>query len=352
MSLDTTNGPLSSDEHFALQRAVKEKRGYLNHRVIIMLLLETGARPIQLVQLEEQDLRVDNSSSGHVFYSLNIPRAKQRKVGEPDKKRRRISPTLGDSIQELIRQNHLHYGDGGASMPLLCVKHVNLKKLTKELENRYRLHMKVSGCYLRIRSYPTLVDIISPRTGKTLRLCPQRLRYTFFTRLAEQGASTNHLAELADHVDNKTIVIYVSSTSSVVDRLNLALGKDSYYAGTMRRFVGEILPLTGNEDKAAVIVGSTPTLKNLGGIGICGADFLCDLYPPLSCYVCPKFQAWVDGPHQKLLKELESFVQSLVEKAANQSDRIPYQLVDVIVALRQLLTRIEVMKNGEEGSET
>jgi integrase len=346
MSRDVDEGPLSHDEHFLIRQAVKDGRGPLLSRVIIMLLLELGARPIQLVQLEEQDFIVITGPSGHKFYSLNVPRAKQRTVGDPGKKNRRISPQLGQLIETLIECNHSTYDDQGPQMPLLCVRNRSVKKLTKELRGHYELHLKVVGFAQRVRGYPQSANIISPRTGKLLKLVPRRLRYTYFTMLAEQGASTLHLAELADHSDDKSIAIYVASTSSVVERLNAALGKDAHFASIIKRFLGEVIKHTGNEDSAALIQGSTPTFKDLGGIGVCGANFLCNLYPPLSCYLCPKFQAWIDGPHEHLLLELEAYVERLIEHSGNPSDRIPHQLVDIMTAIRQLLKRIEEMKNG------
>lgn len=344
MTRDVNDGPLSHDEHFLIRQAVKEGHGPLLNQAIIMLLLELGSRPVQLVQLEEQDFIVKVSPSGQPFYSLNVPRAKQRTVGQAEKKRRRISSELGQLITELIERNHPKYGDRGPQMPLLCVRNNN-KKLTDELKERYELHMKTIGFTQRVRDFASLANIISPRTGKLIRLNPQRLRYTYFTLLAEQGASTNHLAELADHSNDKSIAIYISSTSSVVDRLNAAFGKDKYYADTIIRFQGQILEHTGTEDPAAVIHGATPQFKNLGGIGVCGANFLCNLYPPLSCYICPKFQAWTDGPHEQLLLDLEVYVKQLIEQSGGPSDRIPYQLVDVMASIRQLLMRIEELKN-------
>jgi hypothetical protein len=348
MSRDVDDGPLSQDEHFLLRQALKTGKGRLQDRVILMLLLETGSRPVQLVQLEECDLIVNSETASHSFYSLNIPRAKQRQIGEPPKKRRRISSELGRAIKDLVIENHVKYGERGVQMPILCIKNVRRKKLTEELETKFELHLKVVGFGQRVRGYSASAGIVSPRTGKFLKLHALRLRYTYFTMLAEQGAATNHLAELADHSNDRSVAVYVSSTSGVVDRLNAALGKDAYYSSMIQRFLGEVVTRNQNKEKSGVIFASTPNLKNLGGIGVCGADSLCDLYPPLSCYVCPKFQAWIDGPHAKLLEELEAFVKTLVERSANQSDRIPYQLTDVVASLRQLLDRINDLKNGKK----
>jgi hypothetical protein len=101
-----------------------------------------------------------------------------------------------------------------------------------------------------------------------------------------------------------------------------------YFAGTV---------VNKNKLTERMVNGTTPTLKNLGGIGSCGASYLCKLMPPLSCYVCPKFQAWSDGPHKAMLEELEKYVKLLTDSSGNPSDRIPHQLSDVIKALRQLL---------------
>lgn len=222
------------------------------------------------------------------------------------------------------------------------------KKLTKELTGRYKLHMKVVGFGQRVRGYSIQADIVSPRTKGHLKLHALRLRYTYFTMLAEQGIAATHLAELADHSNDKSIAVYTASTSNVVDRLNAALGNDPHYSATIGRFLGQLVTRDEPHQIGAIIQGSTPTLKTLGGIGVCGANFLCDLYPPLSCYVCPKFQAWIEGPHKRLLQELERFVESLIDKSANQADRIPYQLVDVITSVRVLLTKIDRIRNGEK----
>jgi integrase len=183
MSRDVDDGPLSHDEHFLVRNAVETPVGELIDRVIVMLLLETGARPVQLVLLEERDLFVTSQGNDHVFYSLDIPRAKQRHVGEPARKRRRISSRLGCAIEKLIEQNHATYGQLGPEMPILCTVHPNGKKLTKELNAKYRFHLKVATFTQHVSKYPNVANIVSPRTGKLLNLHSLRLRYTFFTNL-------------------------------------------------------------------------------------------------------------------------------------------------------------------------
>jgi len=111
MSRDPRRGPLDDQEHWLLRQAIKAGEGDLIERVCVMLVLETGSRPSQLVLLEEQDFQVYRAPSGESFYSIAIPRLKQRTVSGYERKWRRLSPDLGVLIQELVAKNHRQYGD-------------------------------------------------------------------------------------------------------------------------------------------------------------------------------------------------------------------------------------------------
>lgn len=158
------------------------------------------------------------------------------------------------------------------------------------------------------------------------------------------------IAEMLDHSTLNNVSIYVKSTGPFVDRLNAALGGNDLYTAVIDRFLGKLTTRAEQEDPRRIIPGLTPTRKSLGGIGICGLDSLCSLYPPLSCDICPKFHAWTDGPHEEMLRELEAYVRQLTARSGNSSDRIPHQLQDVIASLRSLLARLQTDQRrvGEE----
>ncbi|MET0462601.1 MAG: site-specific integrase [Chitinophagaceae bacterium] len=346
MTRDPERGPLTDHEHWLVRRAVKECKGTLSDRVSIMCLLELGSRPAQVVLLNEQDFKVLEGKDGTKYYSLDVPRLKQGTVGELERKRRRISADLGRAIEQLIDENHRLYGDWGPSMPLLLsstdkpAEDVQVEDNTQEGSRLMRRMPRLVFKY-RVQQYAHKAEIISPRTGNILQLFPYRLRYTFGTRHAEQGTPGAVLSELLDHSNIQSARVYTRSTSNLVDHLNIALGKNEQYTSIIGRFLGEISSSTENIGSHRIINGTTPTLKNLGGIGACGADFLCKLLPPLSCYICPKFQAWSDGPHEQMLRELEIYVLDLMQRTGNRSDRIPYQLSEVITAIRSLLLKLE-----------
>ena len=81
---------------------------------------------------------------------------------------------------------------------------------------------------------------------------------------------------------------------------------------------------------------------DLGGIGLCGRDVLagglCGLAPPLTCYTCPSFAAFRDGPHRIVGDALKRLIDTGMDGAADR--RIPLQLEDALAAIRQLQSQI------------
>ncbi len=345
MSRDPAKGPLDEQEHWLVRQALKLERGTLLERVCVMLLLELGARTSQLLLLKECHIHMYRRTSGEAFYALDVPRRKQRTAVGYETKRRRISSELGRALEQLIEQNHRQHGNRGPDMPLLCTsRHTYLRKLPDALKKEYDLHLSGMAFDLHVRQFALRAGIVSPRTQKILGLSALRFRHTFGTRLAAQGTPARLIAEMLDHSQVSSVLVYVKSTSSAVERLDQALGGNERFTTVIRRFLGEVRPRTGAEAPGSIIPGATPTLKNLGGIGACGADFLCHLYPPLSCYVCPKFIAWTEGPHRRMLEELQLHVQGLSQRDGNPSNRIPKQLEGVIEAIQELLERLETSR--------
>jgi hypothetical protein len=342
MSRDPDDGPFSDEEHWLIRQAVKERRGPLLKRVCVMLLLELALRPIQAVALMASDLKIITSPSGKLYYTMEVPRAKQRSVGRSEKKRRRISQELGEQIEELIRINSTAYGRDGDGLPLLYPSPEDIVRERKIPAEGEALKEMTRAMFLyHVHRYAYVAGIISPQTGRILSMYPYRFRYTFGVRHTNQGTPPAVISELLDHTVLRSALPYVSSTSNSVDRLNRALGSNNQYTEVIGRFMGVIVKREGDDFGPSVIRGTTPTLKDLGGIGKCGADYLCRLMPPLSCYTCPKFQAWADAPHGEMKEELESYAGKLAMSTGNSSDRIPRQLDETIAAIKSLLLRIK-----------
>lgn len=350
MTRDPNDGPFSDEEHFLIRQSVRQGKGTTLKRVCVMLLLEIAARPVQLVALRASDFKVFRSSTGNLFYTVDVPRAKQRRVGAIEKKTRRISKELGEEIEKLIDINCAVYNTQREQLPLLYPPPEETRKQNRP-DGPFE-HMSRAMLLYHVHSYARSMGIISPRTGEILSMFPYRFRYTFGVRHANQGTPKAVLAELLDHTTLVAVGAYTNSSSNSVDRLNSTLGLNPQYTAVIDRFTGTIAEGAGEGYARNTVRGTTPTLKDLGGIGSCGAEFVCDLMPPLSCYGCPKFQAWADGPHEEMKVELVAHAKRLAGETGNPSNRIPRQLDDTIATIDCLLVKIKARRSsGGEGDE-
>jgi integrase len=318
-----TRGPYSPEELFLSRQALSQERGQLLDRVILMLHLELGANPSAYCRLRNQDLKRVETSQG-IWYHLDVPRIKKRRSLE-GKKRRRISPRLGDLLSTLQK------GDPESRL---------LHWLSPD--------HPTDSIRWGMQRWAEEVELISPRTGKLLLIRPRRFRYTYATHMAEAGASKYHIAELLDHTDLQSVDVYVETSPAIIDQV--AKATDEALAPIIHRFLGKI---TGggavSEDNPAVIPAAAPHIGlpvlNTGGIGICGrnirADGLCQLFPPLSCYLCPSFAAWRDGPHAAVLQSIEQFLEANQDLA---DGRIWRQMDDIRLAIHEVVQRCQTLE--------
>lgn len=119
------------------------------------------------------------------------------------------------------------------------------------------------------------------------------------------GASPYALAAALDHSDLQNVGVYFDVHSDIVEHLDKAMA----------------MVLTDRAAKFAKIVecegdainGGRPGSRRYVSdrernlhepIGTCGHTSFCNVVAPYACYTCPKFQAWLDGPHELVLDKL------------------------------------------------
>ena len=198
-----------------------------------------------------------------------------------------------------------------------------------------------------MRRFAEAADLVSPRTQQRLRMNPRRFRFSIATHMAEEGASLFHIAEVLDHSDTQSVRVYVETASSIADPV--AKATDDALMPLVRRFQGRIVEDDAGGLSHQKIPAVAPHLGlpqlDVGGIGYCGRDAaregLCQLLPPLSCYLCPSFAALQTGPHRQMLASIEEFL----EVQEPQSDRrILVQLDQVRAAIRQVIEGIDAQE--------
>ena len=321
---DEEEGPLDNVEYDLLRSVIKKKVGSLLERVCIMLCMELGANPKNYVLIEERDFIKNQVDSCQAYYSLSVPRIKKRTANR-SVRLRKISKYLGEAIEELISGNVSNLDRCfEEKSPILWRKY--RRSFSSQSLKRFEHHLTTSEFSLIVTRYAKTANIVSPRTGDLLHLSPRRLRYTFATRLVEQGASPSVVADALDHTDLQHVGVYFKARGQIVGDLDKALDSNPHYQDIINKFRGVVVEREQTAD-LPTIPGETPTYRTLGGIGGCGAKTICRLYPPLSCYLCPSFQAWKDGPHQEVLNELKLHARQMAETSGSLLLEFPIKLM-------------------------
>lgn len=352
VSWDPLKGPLTDDEVLLLIRALDARGGTSEERIVLMILLELGLRPAEIAMIEGKHLRKHEvkvvGPDGHPkvsrYHHLEVPKEKDR-AGQPlSWKLRPVSDRLGGELERAGFQPE---------------ERLSPEVAAKDSEGANKL----------LKSFVKAAKIVSPRTGKALKLNSRRLRYTLATRLAAEGASRVQIAEILGHTDLQNVEVYIKAARQEMDEIDEAL-ENSEYKPVISRFMGRIGRRSDPEPVPGVpkriVPGATAQLpvlsQPIGSVGVCGRDVrsdgLCKLAPPLSCYLCDKFVAFVDAPHGEIADRLEEMVlfghnSGAVQGLAsgdgyeNEADRrIPRQLIDTLKAIRELEAQIQIHREG------
>ncbi|WP_297866179.1 tyrosine-type recombinase/integrase [Silanimonas sp.] len=342
---DPDSGPLSFAEDACLESEISRAcEGLPNLPVkdlqrlaALMLSKAFGlyARHLQLIN--EHDYSVEQLSDGSEIHWLNVPRVKKRGRGEAvGFRRRRLPARLALVVSFLVKRNaeneirSKEVGKASKDRPLF-VRDVGRKELfgTKLHSDafrwkRSRLAMAVSDfCYER---------------GMSFHVTPRRLRYSFATRLVEEGCSPLELADALDHTDLQHVMVYFNSRGQVVRQLDEAVALR--LAPLASAFLGRLIP-----DKSSATRPDDPASSIRFGaadqeqpeIGSCGQVSSCGKNAPLACYTCARFEPWKNAPHEEVLGVL---LQERRRRHAAGMDEKIVQIHDAtIVAVAEVVRR-------------
>lgn len=325
-----TSGPLSTDEKILVARACDSTAASAQDRAVVLLHLELGINPNSTARIKNDDLKI-YFMNGISTYQLNVPRLKKRTT-KRETRRRNISPRLGSLIESLKPPN------AAPDKPLFFW----LNELHPEAD-----------IAATMRRFVRKTNLKSPRTGELLKLHPRRCRTTLGTHMAEEGASKFHIAEVLDHTDLQNVGVYTETVSSIADDVSRAT--DIEMTPLVDRFLGKVVDSLSATERSQTVPMRSPHINlpilNVGNVGGCGrnlmTDGLCELFPPLSCYLCPFFAALRTGPHREVLESLESFVRNHEEEV---DTRILRQLNETILAIRAVLKRLPSNSGRDQGA--
>lgn len=310
-SLDKNKGPLSDNQLNSLIKALSfdTSEKYREENISTWLSLVLGTNPMNLALLKWGDFEIiESDQGGHRIYFLNVPRIKKRfeKMREEFKKRE-----LDRRVGELL-----------------------LKYKNDSNENSL-IFNKTSRSLGRL-----ITEYCENTLGLDFRVNPRRLRYTFATRLVLSGASKEKLADLLDHTDLQHVQVYYDLRHKIKGFIDAAESKR--LGEIFKQFEGNILSGKDIEKVPHDLKFSYSGKEDKPVIGNCGSGELCELNPPFSCFLCPKFNAFDSSLpiYKKILKYLIGWSSKRLEDFG-ENDRIHTLMKDFQLAISDLINRIE-----------
>ncbi len=298
-------GPFTDLEYQSIEDSLNNK--YASNKIteeeylLIKLLMTYGLRPIQIAQLKVCDILVFTKQDQSNEYKLRIPRAKNRKKIRSEFKVRSVPPQLGEILIEYVnkvRKNFTNILSDVEQAPLFP----SPSKMRSGLLSYHKNSPEIRN---KIKSIISKFNLISERTNKKLNIFPTRFRRTLATRAASEGHGELIIAELLDHTDTQNVGPYVESRPEMIFRIDKAMAM--FFAPIAQAFAGKLFTdkstAKRSDDPSSDIID--PKIdSSCKAMGKCGSYSFCGLLSPLACYTCSSFQAWSDGPHEKVLESL------------------------------------------------
>jgi integrase len=312
---DPVEGPFSEAEYTALYRAVDTAygKGHIPMWVAILtrLLFACGGRVSQYASLKVKDLQVRTEG-----FLLMLPQVKNGEVhSRVSLKEFALSPQTGRFTQDYIDQ--LLTGNGRNHDAALFPTSIVMQGPVSEDRPEGSLFYGHCTAAALSKKFGKAMEEISPPTERLglepIPVASKRFRYTFGTRMAEEGASKAVIADRLGHVDLQNVDVYFEASPKIVDNIDRAM--DAGLAPLARAFKGRLV-----EDEAHSTHKGAPGSRIIDfrvskdPIGSCGRKAEgCFFDKPVACYTCFKFEPWLDAPHEKVLERLRKERQSYAD---------------------------------------
>ncbi|MPW19731.1 tyrosine-type recombinase/integrase [Paraburkholderia sp. CNPSo 3157] len=344
-------GPLTEEEYTSLYATVNAAYGCdalpLWTLILTRLLLACGGRISQYASLKLCDFNCDTSV-------LSLPQAKKR-----DEHTRieylqfDISPQTGRLIADYVNRLRADgYDDTSALFPERLIMVRGPRRKLREIGDLFYGHCTPEALS---QSFTRLMSGIAPPTSRLdfapMPLAPVRFRYTYGTRLAEEGASRVVIANRLGHADLQHVEVYISASPKIVENIDKTMG--TLLAPLAAAFKGQVV-----EDE------SSSTQKGAGGsriidfrvsrepIGSCTRNGQnCAFAKPVACYTCFRFEPWLDAQHGKVLERLSSEREkwSTDDRMAAVNDE-PIRAVREVIELCAQVRAQRALHNSESAS--
>lgn len=258
------------------------------------LIISEAMRPSQLNLLLIKDIRIESSTDGHVqSVHLNVPIVKQQAT--PARKymmEYRLSEAVGRAVLQQLYFLEAEMGrPPSPDQPIFSFR----KVIGWQQKYTWNTVINISNSINKSKA------IFSKRNEdlEDISLFTRRFKHTKLTHLAMLGAPIEVLARAGFQTSTVSLKHYVNLTDEAfVEYENLLSRHHDSIRDAFKGTVINTIDATNN-DPSHLILGTD--MENI--VGSCSTN-PCNVLTPIGCYVCPRFEAFDDGPHELVLETL------------------------------------------------
>jgi len=278
---------------------------------ILLIMVEFGCRPVELAALRAGDV-IDADSDQH--YLLRIPTAKGGRDYRASFRTLELPADLYALLKQVIAVGQATVAEawGQAISPRIS------EQLPLFVGQLLLSAGSVEAFENRISKTPQAFDIrVTDHIGGWLKQCPvktgrlggdlmpislYRFRRTVATRLAEAGAGDELIATVLGHDNTNSVKVYTAHTYEDQEACDAIMVRA--WDPVLKIMADRLLnaPIPG---QAKIHVTREDTVGNCSQL--CGGGIF-------TCYPCPKFQPFIDAPHDKALAQAESERQRRIDQ--------------------------------------
>lgn len=305
LTRDPVKGPFSEEEYKSLYMSVNAAhgRGDIDLWILVLtrLLFACGGRVSQYISLKISDFDLAGQK-------ISLPTAKTglghtRCAFIDFDLSAQTCMYLGQYIVLLKSEGH------GSNSALFPWEHVRVRRSesrsSKKSSSMFFGHCSAGMLAERyVNAINGLALSTSRLNNESLPVTLRRFRYTFGTRLAEEGASKLIIANRLGHVDLQHVDCYISSSPRIVERLDHAIGE--LLSPLAKAFQGQLVengaPGASAESSERQIIDFRVSTSPVGNCSQSASG--CVFNKPVCCYTCIRFEPWLDAPHHEVRKRL------------------------------------------------
>jgi hypothetical protein len=253
-------------------------------------MISEALRPAQIQLLQVQDVTLPSKEG--LSTRLRVPMVKlHRKPARSHMMSVDVSDVVGVALRNQLSWLRALLGrEPDPDQPIFSV---SIAKRSLRVQKRpLRIISQITRTRRHIAGHKTDLQDID--------LFARRFKHTKLTHLAMLGAPLEVLMYAAFHSSAGSLVRYVNLTDEMMDAYERQM--DPHFQLVENAFRGTVVRA---DERALVseekLILSSDMDATLGG---CGAN-PCGVLAPYGCYVCPRFNAFEDGPHEAVLQEME-----------------------------------------------